>query len=58
MSETIAAATKSMSIGTSDLQMIAQVEKWMMTIREIRNEQQAGDATFRVRLRPTASARG
>jgi hypothetical protein len=58
MSETIAAETKSMRIGTADLQMITQVEKWMTTIREIRNEQQAVDSTFRVRLRPTASARG
>jgi hypothetical protein len=44
MSESIANTTKSlvsMRNGASDLRMLAQVEKWMATIREINREQQA-----------------
>jgi len=39
----------------SDLQMLAQVEQWMATIREINREPQT-EAAFRVRLRPAASS--
>ncbi|HEX4411759.1 MAG TPA: hypothetical protein VH206_23540 [Xanthobacteraceae bacterium] len=56
MSQTIAAPLKmSARIGTSDLQMIAQVEKWMAAIRDMKREPQAGEAPFRVRLRPVAA---
>jgi hypothetical protein len=45
MSESIANSSKSalgsMRNGASDLRMLAQVEKWMATIREINREQQA-----------------
>jgi hypothetical protein len=57
MSEALASSTKiaPMRSGTSDLQMIAQVEKWMATIREI-NREPLNDASFRVRLRPAATS--
>lgn len=54
MSEIITASVKTARIGSSDLQMIAQVEKWMTTIREMKGEPQSGDAPFRVRLRPVS----
>jgi hypothetical protein len=47
MSEVLATPTKSATSrptttrnGSADLQMLAQVEKWMATIREISREQQ------------------
>jgi hypothetical protein len=57
MSETLAASTKTPAAfnGTSDLQMLEQVEKWMAAIREIDREPQS-ETTFRVRLRPAQSA--
>jgi len=36
-----APASTSMRSGAADLRMLAQVEKWMATIREISREQQA-----------------
>jgi hypothetical protein len=51
MSESIATSVKfapassSIRNGASDLRMLAQVEKWMATIREINREQQA-QSTF------------
>jgi hypothetical protein len=38
------AAHNSMHAGASDLRMLAQVEKWMATIREINREQQSQPA--------------
>ncbi len=42
MSETLNTQTRSKPArsGSADLQMMAQVEKWMATIREISREQQ------------------
>ena len=37
-------AHSSMQAGASDLRMLAQVEKWMATIREISREQQSQPA--------------
>lgn len=58
MSESLAASTKTARNGASDvqsdLQMIAQVEKWMATIREL-NSEPHNEAVFRVRLRPATS---
>jgi hypothetical protein len=54
MSDTLALATKPVRIGTSDVRMIAQVEKWMSAIREINRDEKA-DPIFRVRLRPAVS---
>ncbi|MGA2892775.1 MAG: hypothetical protein ABSE22_07890 [Xanthobacteraceae bacterium] len=52
MSETLATPTKPATSGrmiahsgAADLQMLAQVEKWMATIREIIREQQ-GEAKY------------
>jgi hypothetical protein len=56
MSETIVAPARPARIVTSDLQMIAQVEKWMAAIRDMKSEPPMGDAPFRVRLRPVAVA--
>lgn len=55
MSESLAASTKTVRNGTADLQMIAQVEKWMATIRDLNSEPQ-NEAAFRVRLRPATAA--
>ena len=41
--------------GASDLQMLAQVEKWMAAIRELNSEPQ-NEAAFRVRLRPAMAS--
>ena len=56
MSETLATSTKTSFVydDASDLLMLAQVEKWMATIRELSREQR--ESSFRVRLRPAASA--
>jgi hypothetical protein len=51
MSESIANTAKSVPVSSStrnrasDLRMLAEVEKWMATIREINREQQA-QSTF------------
>jgi hypothetical protein len=55
MSDTHAASMKSARNGTSDLQMIVQVEKWMATIRELNSEPQ-NEAAFRVRVRPAPTS--
>ena len=48
MSESMVTTTKpahsSTHAGASDLRMLAQVEKWMATIREINREQQSQPA--------------
>jgi hypothetical protein len=58
MSETLAATMKTSPArnGMSDGQVFAQVEKWMAAIRDINGEQQKGETTFRVRLRPSIAA--
>jgi hypothetical protein len=51
MSESIAAKANSAPVssstrsGASDLRMLAEVEKWMATIREINREQQGAPKT-------------
>ena len=55
MSDTFTASMKTPRSGTSDLQMIVQVEKWMATIRELNSEPQ-NEAAFRVRLRPATNS--
>jgi hypothetical protein len=57
MSENLATTMKTAPArnGASDLQMLAQVEKWMATIREINREPQ-NEAAFRVRLRPSQTS--
>jgi hypothetical protein len=58
MSETLAPTLKISPArnGTSDGQVFAQVEKWMAAIRDFNSEQQQGETTFRVRLRPSSAA--
>ncbi|HEV2624085.1 MAG TPA: hypothetical protein VGV62_03030 [Xanthobacteraceae bacterium] len=51
MSESVATKANSASVsssirsGASDLRMLAEVEKWMATIREINREQQGAPKT-------------
>jgi hypothetical protein len=57
MSETLASPMKTAPArnGASDLQMLAQVEKWMAAIRDINREPQ-NETAFRVRVRPAATS--
>ncbi len=57
MSDILATPTKPTASrkAAADLRALAQVEKWMATIREISREP-SGEPTFRVRLRPTVAA--
>lgn len=56
MSETLAASPKTSFVydDASDLLMLAQVERWMATIRELCRDQ--AESTFCAGLRPAARA--